>query len=286
MILPNCRCTSSDSLTPQTLLPACQQTWQLTRAALPPEHVSRWAVNRVVQPHGTRRTVLLWRVWDKRLRSYGLDPWYCCWCLNYDPENFYNHRTHWQLHLYANTVRVYRENARVRALLMQRLPEVCPPDFEFRPLERSVELSWWFTLPGGLADLPTEVAPRLAAALMATASVFDELFALLDRAPTPEERRQTQARRKRIHAPQANPAAPAHSGALRRDISPSLRRQVLARHAHRCGICGRPFRKNEEIHIDHIVPWSQGGLTVLENLQPSHAHCNLRKSGGSPSRPC
>lgn len=47
-------------------------------------------------------------------------------------------------------------------------------------------------------------------------------------------------------------------------------------HGGRCGICSRPVAL-EEMHIDHIVPRSRGGLDVTDNMHPSHPLCNHRK---------
>ncbi|MCI5815572.1 HNH endonuclease [Ruminococcus sp.] len=33
-----------------------------------------------------------------------------------------------------------------------------------------------------------------------------------------------------------------------------------------------------ELHIDHIIPWSMGGETVIDNLQTLCSDCNLGKS--------
>ncbi|MCL4507775.1 MAG: HNH endonuclease [Chloroflexi bacterium] len=33
-----------------------------------------------------------------------------------------------------------------------------------------------------------------------------------------------------------------------------------------------------ELHVDHILAWSKGGETVLENLQTLCSVCNLGKS--------
>lgn len=33
----------------------------------------------------------------------------------------------------------------------------------------------------------------------------------------------------------------------------------------------------EEVHIDHVVPWSRGGSSDMDNLQVSHSLCNMRK---------
>ena len=48
-----------------------------------------------------------------------------------------------------------------------------------------------------------------------------------------------------------------------------------------CALCGRflPRRISPAIHVDHIVPRSQGGTDDLDNLQAVHAACNVRKRG-------
>ena len=49
-----------------------------------------------------------------------------------------------------------------------------------------------------------------------------------------------------------------------------------------CKLCGRaiPF---DLMVGDHIVPWSRGGPTTLENLQALCGSCNLRK-GSDPQK--
>lgn len=65
-----------------------------------------------------------------------------------------------------------------------------------------------------------------------------------------------------------------------RKISDKLRYQVLKRDHFRCCACGASPAKDTsiELHIDHIVPWSKGGETTLENLQTLCSKCNLGKS--------
>lgn len=44
-----------------------------------------------------------------------------------------------------------------------------------------------------------------------------------------------------------------------------------------CPICGK-YYKYEQMHGDHIKPWSKGGLTEIDNLQMLCADCNSKKS--------
>jgi len=65
-----------------------------------------------------------------------------------------------------------------------------------------------------------------------------------------------------------------------RNINLRLRYHVLKRDNFKCSICGRSPAKdpNIELHIDHIIPWSKGGETVIENLRTLCSDCNLGKS--------
>lgn len=66
----------------------------------------------------------------------------------------------------------------------------------------------------------------------------------------------------------------------RRDPSKRLRFQVLVRDKSTCRLCGASPTKDPSVtlHIDHIIPWSKGGKTTLDNLQTLCAACNLGKS--------
>ncbi len=257
-------------ITTQSLLPVCRQIWDEIRLS-PGFDAHRWQVNRVVQPHGTRRSVLLWRVWDARCNSHGLDPRYFCWCFNYDPEHYYNRETHWQLHLYINTIRLYRHADTLRSTLPPALKQACPPGFHFLNDDHSVQLVWNFDHPGPLTTLPEKAAPMLKLALLATAPVFDDIFALLAR-PAPREVPAVRPSAARV----SNPSVASAGGTLSRSVPPALRRRVIARSTS-CALCGVAFQADDDIHVDHIHPWAQGGLTVLENLQAAHAACNLAK---------
>lgn len=59
-----------------------------------------------------------------------------------------------------------------------------------------------------------------------------------------------------------------------------LRYQVFVRDRFRCVKCGRsPATEliNLTLHADHIIPFSKGGKTVIDNLQTTCSDCNLGK---------
>lgn len=59
-----------------------------------------------------------------------------------------------------------------------------------------------------------------------------------------------------------------------------LRAQVLIRDNCICQMCGASPAKDPSVnlHADHIVPWSRGGETTLENLRTLCIKCNIGKS--------
>jgi hypothetical protein len=72
-------------------------------------------------------------------------------------------------------------------------------------------------------------------------------------------------------------AAPGRApGRGTRTISVTLRFQVLRRDDFRCAYCGR-MPPDVILHVDHVVPFSLGGGTTLDNLRASCGDCNLGK---------
>jgi len=65
-----------------------------------------------------------------------------------------------------------------------------------------------------------------------------------------------------------------------RDPSWRLRFLVYRRDRFTCVACGRSpaTQLGIVLHVDHIVPWSKGGRTVLPNLQTLCETCNVGKS--------
>ena len=65
----------------------------------------------------------------------------------------------------------------------------------------------------------------------------------------------------------------------RREIRLGLRYTVLYRDRFRCVVCGRSPATSLGIvlHVDHILAWSKGGKTTVDNLRTTCADCNLGK---------
>jgi len=88
-----------------------------------------------------------------------------------------------------------------------------------------------------------------------------------------------QSRRTRKTRPLATNTAPLEA----RTPSIGLRFRVFQRDLFRCRFCGRSTATEATcvLHVDHIIPFSKGGKTTLENLQLLCAECNVGKSNRS-----
>lgn len=72
----------------------------------------------------------------------------------------------------------------------------------------------------------------------------------------------------------------AKTHSTQRTINLRLRFLVLQRDHFKCCKCGASPAKDAsvELHIDHIIPWSKGGETEINNLQTLCSKCNIGKS--------
>jgi hypothetical protein len=66
----------------------------------------------------------------------------------------------------------------------------------------------------------------------------------------------------------------------RRKMTPKLRYSILERDNFTCKACGRHSGPTVQLHVDHIVPVSKGGLTESDNLQTLCQVCNAGKRDG------
>jgi hypothetical protein len=63
------------------------------------------------------------------------------------------------------------------------------------------------------------------------------------------------------------------SGQRRPGISPAVRQRVYARDGFACVHCG----SEDQLSIDHIIPWSKGGAHSEGNFQTLCMPCNIKK---------
>lgn len=63
----------------------------------------------------------------------------------------------------------------------------------------------------------------------------------------------------------------------KRDIKLSLRFKILASNNFKCVLCGNSPATDPtcKLHVDHIIPFSKGGKTTIENLRTLCKNCNL-----------
>ncbi|MDR0975639.1 MAG: HNH endonuclease [Christensenellaceae bacterium] len=70
-----------------------------------------------------------------------------------------------------------------------------------------------------------------------------------------------------------------HAVDQRKVLTKSMREQVKRRDNWTCQLCGKIMRDGVGLHIDHIVPISRGGKSMLANLRVLCSKCNGSKGG-------
>lgn len=64
----------------------------------------------------------------------------------------------------------------------------------------------------------------------------------------------------------------------KRDIPSGIRYKILNRDNFLCVKCGRGVKNGIKLQVDHMQPFSTGGLTEIKNLQTLCNECNIGKS--------
>lgn len=64
----------------------------------------------------------------------------------------------------------------------------------------------------------------------------------------------------------------------RKIMNDDIRYNVLKRDNYSCQICGVTAKDGAKLHVDHIIPVSKGGKTVMSNLRTLCEQCNIGKS--------
>lgn len=64
----------------------------------------------------------------------------------------------------------------------------------------------------------------------------------------------------------------------RKIMNDDIRYNVLKRDNFTCKLCGISAKDGAKLHVDHIIPVSKGGKTIMSNLQTLCDRCNMGKS--------
>lgn len=85
---------------------------------------------------------------------------------------------------------------------------------------------------------------------------------------------------KRRHSASSQPL-PLSADRKRNAVSDTVKQHVIKRDRSTCVYCGRTVYGNN-LHLDHVIPWSRGGSDEADNLVVACAKCNLEKGDKTP----
>lgn len=242
---------------------------------------------RTVARHGTCSPVLYWPFHDVRQREVGIDSVYFTYAVSYDPVRFELDRHDWALVLHLNTVRSYYGPFDLRKYLAREMKPRVPSGFEWQEHPRQFRVIREFNFRGPAEALPEVILEPLTRMVRATHPVLARLYSLIEEKHQKGNRHASDVpdRAKPPTAPAANPDRKGPKAEWSRGIFAALRDEVIRVHGMTCHLCSKPINAPDDLHIDHVVPWAEGGTTTLQNLRPAHARCNLAKGAGGKVLP-
>lgn len=260
-------------LTKAELTPRALDLFRRVKQALPATIAQRLNSNRLFVTHGSYNNLFLFDVWDTEQTDV-LNRQHFKYCLGYDgrPNASFNG----YFHLWLNTIRIYRERDALVKMLEHQLPPLTPKGFTFTRHDRAIDIKWSFEYPRKLSSLPDLLLPRYVSLISAIHPVLIPIIDQFSTKFSPGERRSIVAERGRIKFTHPGVRDPERVREYTRSIPASVRAAVLSEYGHRCALCGANLHKIKP-HIDHKKPFSKGGTSKRENLQPLCGPCNLTK---------
>lgn len=256
------------------------------KEALGPDIGPRIQGRRTVARHGTDGRVLYWSFWDSCQRDLGIDSIYFTYAVSYDPVRFELDHHDWALVLHLNTVRSYYGPFPLRNYLAKNMEPAVPQGFQWQIHPRLFRVIREFPFDGRPETLPSLIREPLTRLVKATHPVLARMYAQIAAEQAKGAHRAADVpNRPKATGVAANPARVGEKSEWTRAIPAALRDAVLERHGWVCHLCQQPIRHPDDLHIDHLVPWAQGGKTTLANLRPAHSTCNLEKGAGGKSLP-
>jgi len=267
---PSGRTYRKDELSPYFV-----QAAQTAKSELPEAIGSRLSHGRQARTHGSYNDFYLINMRDKHQTDV-LPRDHFNYCLSYWQNRRSGAAEDGELHLWLNKIRLYQNRSSILEFLDNRLPDAVPEDFTFESTERYYTISHRFWFPADMELFVGYIVPLYKQLILNVhpilMEVIDEYTGNLDR----EEIKTIIRERDRLPFTHPGRRSAEELRAYNRSIPPSLRKKILKAHGYRCALCDRDLRKAGH-HIDHILPFSRGGLTVEKNLQALCPPCNLIK---------
>ena len=265
---------SGNSYSKEEISPYLLEVAQVTKSELPDFIGNRLSHGRKAVTHGSYVDFYMLNMWDKNQTDV-LPRSHFTYCLSYW-GNRRKHARDGELHLWLNKIRMYQNRKDIIALLDKRLPNAIPDGFTYESTERFYTVSHRFWFPSDLDLLVGYIVPIYKQLILAMhpilMEVIDEHTGVLDR----ESIKAVIRERDRIPFKHPGRRTSEELRGYSRSVPPTLRKKILKKAGFRCAECGTDLRISGH-HIDHILAFSKGGLTVEENLQALCSRCNLSK---------
>jgi hypothetical protein len=254
----------------QQVAEACNAAMKNLIEDLPAEIGGRLKLPQVVQRHGTDTRVFIYHTWDRHQPSL-LDYRHFSYGVIYDPALRY-HRQPLLVRFYANRKKLYdKRDAVIPALWEEMLiAEKTIYNFSADQNQQMIGLFRYFQADS-IDELKRQVYQGFLELMPYWHSRYSAVIDQYGAALTDADVKEVIAGRQKFQHP--GPRSLVARVEYSRHVPSRLRAEVFTRDGGRCLKCGNEV----DLHADHIVPVSLGGLTVLENLQTLCARENLGK---------
>ena len=266
---------SGTSYSKEALSPYLLQVLEVVKSELPDLLASRLNHGRHARTHGSYGDFYLITMWDKKQTDV-LPKDHFTYCLSYWQHRRSGHPEDGELHLWLNKIRLYQNRRKILQLLDKKLPRAVPEGFTYESTERFYSISHRFHFPAEMDLFAGYIVPLFKQLVLKVHPILMEVIDELTGPMEKEELRQVIRERDRIPFQHPGRRTDEELRAYSRSIPPTLRRKVLKKAKHKCAQCGRDLHQSGH-HIDHVVPFSRGGLTTEDNLQALCPKCNLVK---------
>ncbi len=256
--------------TAEDVTAACNEAFRELLQDLPEEIRVRLRCRRTAERHGSETRFLLVQIWDKNQPSI-LSKQHFSYSFGYDPTGRYFSEP-LAVQFYANRHRIYDKRNEVIPALWAEMQKAEKILYNFRTTnnERCINIYRHFPA-NNREELKTQIYQGFLELIpywhSRYAAVIDNYGSSLTRQQVEDViagRKKFQPSGSRLHEA---------AGQYSRCIPARLRAEVLSRDGGRCLKCGSTV----DLHIDHILPVSLGGLTILGNLQTLCSAENLSK---------